>query len=314
MKRLASIAVGLSLTGSATFASAGYRWAQTPGCATSIAVDAANTPVIVGCGGLVDEPVYTLQQVSTGCSGGFCGGEPQWVQDGSLRAQWVDVAMGGIITALDSQGNLWSDPTSYYDGAVIGYPTGGWFVMASNMPCLRSFSYAYTYSTEYFMGANCYSEALTLIDIDNQTTPFAVSTFSSPLGVDGTAAFTAPNTYGTQQLWTFSSVWTSDGSVWGFDGTSFQEEPGWTVMAMTDHFAAASDGNIYAWSDGAPNFLSTQTLSGNWEGPVIGPVPSGAEIVQLAYRERAWGVGPTTSNLWALDADGNIWQMLPTLQ
>jgi hypothetical protein len=285
-------------------------WQRQPGCATSIATDIADRPVVVGCG---SGNVYIWEQVTGNCNSGFCPTTFDWVKDGTLAgAQFVSVDPDGEIWVDDTSGQIWRDGSGSVDGA-HDIPIGYWWPDYDFAPpgwCLNSFATVeYTafvgVSSQVFLGTPCGSTDLWygIYDMQNfnpyQTqAPFPgrgaaqVAGFFNPLFTDGSTAWVP---------WAVAQ----DGTLWAFDGSTWDEQPGWNAVAITDHFAVADDGNIYEWDDHAPNFLPGQAANGNWSGPVIGPTPSGIPW-QIAHASDA---GNAQSSLWAIDYSGGIWKM-----
>jgi hypothetical protein len=108
--------------------------------------------------------------------------------------------------------------------------------------------------------------------------------------------------------WAMGSLWVTnaEGGVYAYSVNQgeFVQQPGSGVSAITDHWVVGGDGALYFWDDYAPSPLPGQLVAGNWEGPMLGPLPTGASIVQLAYS--AYGTAPTS--VWAIDSDGQVWQ------
>jgi len=113
--------------------------------------------------------------------------------------------------------------------------------------------------------------------------------FSSP---PTPAAFTVGN---NQIAWAMAG-----GEVYAWNGF-WNEQPGWNVTSLTDHWGVGSGGDVYWWNDQAPNFFTGQVESGNWEGPVIGPPPGAASLVQVA--------ASANTSLWAVDNDYRVWEL-----
>jgi hypothetical protein len=283
-------------------------WQQQPGCATALATGISDRPVVVGCGA---GNVYIWEDVTGNCGGGFCPTTFDWVQDGTLAgAQFVSVDTWGQIFVVDTSGQLWRDAS----GSVNYHlPIGYWWTVDEFAPpqCLNSFgTVQYTsfagVQSELLLGTPCGSTDLWYGEYAiQQNTSYQTQTpFPGGGGAAQLAAFFNPS---------FTDVATDfvpwavaqDRTLWAFDGSTWDQQPGSGVSAITDHFVVGGDGSVYEWDDGAPNALPGQAANGDWSGPVIGPTPNGTPW-QIAH---ATDNGGAHSSLWALDSYGIIWKM-----
>jgi hypothetical protein len=284
-------------------------WQPQPGCATSISVGAADAPAVVGCGA---GNVYAWEPVTGTCNGGFCPTAPEWVQVGALAgAQFVSADPDGDVTALDTSGQIWFDPNGAL-GSVFE-PSGDWQQENDVTPPGQCFGSYQVIGWTGFLGSTsslvlatpCGSTDLWYGVFQNGGS-FQVQAPFPGGGAAQTAGFFNPMNTNIVQAWVPWAV-AQDGTLWAFDGSTWGQQPGWEVTAITDHFVVGYGGNVYEWEDEAPNFLPGQPMNGNWSAPVIGPTPNGPPW-QLAYASTGT-LGQAPSSLWALDYSGGIWKM-----
>ncbi|MCL2449688.1 MAG: hypothetical protein FWD17_12145 [Polyangiaceae bacterium] len=265
--------------------------------ASSIAVTAANEPYILdsNTGG-----VFYLSSVS---SGGF-GNSLAWVRDGTITASFVGVEPDNLVFAFD-------DATSHYlaDSSGVTFnqtffaPQGQWAVQSTG-GCLTSMGQIHYNGA--LIGAGCGFDAYGNAGLFTQA-PLAAPWQQLPGAAIEMAVFTSSSNFLDQSLWTINQ----QGLVYAYDDSTnnWVEEPGWGVQLITDHAALGSDG-IHMWDDSASDFISGQLVHGNWTTAVIGALPDGSAMTQIAYAPAASAQGEAfggPSALWAIDRLGSVW-------
>ena len=141
------------------------------------------------------------------------------------------------------------------------------------------------------VGISCYGTNIWTTNVGPSVRP-RYQTFSNlPNGLAAiqVAGFHAtPGAWNVQQLWALAQ----DGSLYGFDGANWHEQPGWGVTSLTDHYAVGTGGIVYQWHDEIPDFLPNQAFHGNWL-PSIWTTTTPNGIKQIAANLRG--------DLWASD-------------
>jgi hypothetical protein len=278
--------------------------------AASIAVTPTNVPYII------DDYTGGVYYLGTQSCGGLCS-TPVWIRDGNITATFVGVTPTNDVFAFDNwSGKYWEDDSGDSRFWFVA-PTGAWINEPDNNGgCLTSLAQNWfltgtiagqPVTTAPIVGTGC--------DPDQYGDPGIYSQFNGNpwFQLAGralqTAVFTTPD-WGDGSLWAIDAF----GQVYAYNAPSnyWVEQPGWGVLSITDHAALANDQSVYVWDDSAPNFLDGQLIAGNWEGPVIGPLPSGVPIAQIAYSDTtklfSYGVGVGgPSEIWAIDTHGNVW-------
>jgi hypothetical protein len=304
ISKLTALATLAAVSMSAPTAFAGLTWQQvtttTSGgrtiYASSIAVTALNVPYIIdsNTGG-----VFYLTSVSSGF-----GNSQAWVRDGAITASFVGAEPDNTIFAFDdATANYLADSSGTTFDTTFFAPQGRWAVQ-SNGGCLTSMGQiAYGGA---LIGAGCSFDAYGNAGLFVQP-EFAAPWQQLPGAGIEMAVFTSSSNFLDQSLWAINL----QGLMYAYDSSTnnWVEEPGWGVQLVTNHAALGSDG-IHMWDDSAWDFIPGQLVHGNWTTAVIGQLPGGSIMTQIAYAPAASAEGLSfggPSALWAIDRQGNVW-------
>jgi hypothetical protein len=270
--------------------------------ASSIAVTPLNEPYIIdsNTGG-----VFYLTSVS---SGGL-GSSQAWVRDGTITASFVGASPDNVVFAFDdATANYLADSSGATFNTTFFAPQGRWAVQSTG-GCLSSMGQLAYGGTPFgdnsaLIGAGCSFDAYGNAGLFAQW-DFAPWQQLPGAGIE-MAVFTASNLF-DQSLWTINL----QGFVYAYDSSTnnWVEEPGWGVKLITNHAALGSDG-IHMWDDSAWDFIPGQLVHGNWTTAIIGQLPGGSIMTQIAYAPAASALGLSfggPSALWAIDRQGNVW-------
>jgi hypothetical protein len=275
--------------------------------ATSIAVTPDNVPYII------DAYTGGIYYLGTQSCGGLCT-TPVWIRDGDIAATFVGVTPLNDVFAFDYYSGTYYEDDS---GRGVGFnpPMGAWGSQTIG-GCLESLAPNWfgpatiagqPNNSWTLVGTGCDPDEYgdPGVYIENRATPWVSLAGGHALQ---TAIFTTPD-WGDGSLWAVDAV----NFVYAYDVTNnvWAVQPGAAIL-IADHLELGTDGNVYEWDDSEPDPQPGQLIAGGWVGPVLGALPSGVPIAELAqsaatvaYQNGATVGGP--SAIWAIDAHGNVW-------